>query len=293
MLFLIAIVILLAIFIVKNKNYKNGAYYQSTKIPLLSLNRDIGKFGEYLTYKNLRYFEKNGAKFLFNVYIPKSNGETTEIDVLMLSQKGIFVFESKNYSGWIFGNENQKNWYQTLSYGKGKIHKESFYNPIMQNHSHIKHLKALINEDIPMHSIIVFSERCTLKDITIESSEIHVIKRNQLTNTVSNLYKSLSQDIMTDDEVINLYNKLYPYTQVTEKQKMQHIANIQYNFATESANKQNNTEHIHSILDTNNCPICGEKLVLRTATKGTHAGNQFWGCSNFPKCKYIKNIEQT
>jgi len=39
-----------------------------------------------------------------------------------------------------------------------------------------------------------------------------------------------------------------------------------------------------------NCPWCGSQLVLRTAKKGSNAGNNFYGCSSFPKCKYVKNI---
>ena len=38
------------------------------------------------------------------------------------------------------------------------------------------------------------------------------------------------------------------------------------------------------------CPRCGGQLILRTAKKGDNAGNQFYGCSNFPKCRYIQNI---
>ena len=38
------------------------------------------------------------------------------------------------------------------------------------------------------------------------------------------------------------------------------------------------------------CPRCGSMLVLRTAKKGTNAGKQFWGCSAFPKCRYVKNV---
>ena len=40
-----------------------------------------------------------------------------------------------------------------------------------------------------------------------------------------------------------------------------------------------------------NCPDCGSSMVLRTAKRGNHAGNQFWGCSNFPRCRGIKNFE--
>ena len=38
------------------------------------------------------------------------------------------------------------------------------------------------------------------------------------------------------------------------------------------------------------CPRCGGELILRTAKKGQNSGNQFYGCSNFPKCRYIKNL---
>ena len=36
------------------------------------------------------------------------------------------------------------------------------------------------------------------------------------------------------------------------------------------------------------CPVCGGKLVLRTAKQGHNAGNQFYGCSNYPRCRYTK-----
>ena len=96
------------------RKYRKSAYYQITKNSYLSVLLDKGKYGEYLTYKYLKHLEADGAKFLFNTYIPKGNEGTTEIDVLMICKKGIFVFESKNYSGWIFGSEQQLYWYQTL-----------------------------------------------------------------------------------------------------------------------------------------------------------------------------------
>ena len=225
--FLIPTGVIILIYIKKYRDYKSGAYYQITKAPFISLWRDLGRYGEYLTYKRLKSFENDGAKFLFNVYIPKEDGKTTEIDVLMINKKGIFVFESKNYSGWIFGNEKQNNWYQTLPKGRGKSHKEHFYNPIMQNRSHIKHLKAYVGEQILMHSIIVFSERCTLKNVTVKSNDIYVIKRDQVSFVVSNVCKSITEDVLTENDITNFYNKLYPYTQISNAEKAQHIENIQ------------------------------------------------------------------
>lgn len=69
-----------------------------------------GKLGEVLTAKELKYVQLFGRKgrILRNIYVPKDNGETSEIDLLYITQKGIFVFESKNYSGWIFGDEKSQ-----------------------------------------------------------------------------------------------------------------------------------------------------------------------------------------
>ena len=86
---------------------------------------DKGNFGEFLTFS---YLEKLGDsnKLMTNLYIPKEDGTTTEIDLIMLSHTGIYVFESKNYSGWIFGDEKNRNWIQTLE----NKQKNRFFNPI-------------------------------------------------------------------------------------------------------------------------------------------------------------------
>ena len=67
-----------------------------------------GRYGEKMTEWELNLVRLFGRKgyVLRNIYVPKNNGETSEIDVVFITQKGIFVIESKNYSGWIFGDEN-------------------------------------------------------------------------------------------------------------------------------------------------------------------------------------------
>lgn len=212
--------------VIAYRNYTKSSYYLVTKTSPLQLYFDKGKLGEYLTYKHLCGAEKNGAKFLFNIYIPKGQEGTTEIDVLMIHKKGLFVFESKNYSGWIFGSENQKNWYQTLPQGKGRSHKESFYNPIMQNRTHIKHLKALVGEDIPTHSVITFSERCILKKVDVKSEDIRVINRDKVYDTVAAICVKSDVAVLSNEQISGIYHKLYPYTQVSEATKEQHIQNL-------------------------------------------------------------------
>lgn len=328
-LILVLVTIWILVFAKSIKDYKESSYYQITKSPYLSVKHDLGKWGEYLTYRNLKKYEEAGAKFLFNVYIPKQNGETTEIDVLMISKKGVFVFESKNYSGWIFGKEEQKNWYQTLPAGKGKSHKEHFYNPIMQNRSHIKHLKELTGEELSMYSIIVFSERCTLKNIEVKSSDVSVVHRNEVALAVLNVWKKKEKDVLSQKEIAALYSRLYPLTQCGEEVKRQHIANIQGKrtgkpsaAATQTklgaenellkersvqamASRREKTVQTRTTTQgesmqtdaikekEHRCPKCGGALILRTAGKGANAGKRFWGCSNYPKCRYIMAVKES
>lgn len=217
----------IAFLVYQDKQYKGTAYYQITQNSYASIWSNKGNQGEYLTYQYLQYFEDNGGKFLFNIYLPKINNETAEIDLLLICTKGLFVFESKNYSGWIFGNEAHKTWTQTLPAGRGRSHKERFYNPITQNASHIKHLKRIVGADIPMQSVIVFSDRCTLKDITVRSSNVSVIKRNDAASVIAGICERLQGGDLTQMEMSNIYNKLYPYTQVDYAVKAQHVENVQ------------------------------------------------------------------
>ena len=226
----IPLVIFLAVgavwYVISNKKYKKTTYYQVTKKPFYYTFLNVGIKGEYYTYEDLKHFEDLGAKLLFNAYIPKQDGGTTEIDILMISTKGIFVFESKNYSGWIYRSESQEKWCQTIRSDKGKIYKNFFFNPIWQNKAHIKHLNLLLGGDLPLYSIIVFSNRCTLKKVEIKDQSIKVINRENVITTVLDTYNSITCDPISPDKVQALYDQLYPYTQVDIETKRKHIADI-------------------------------------------------------------------
>jgi hypothetical protein len=88
-----------------------------------------------------------------------TSSDTTQIDHIFVSKYGIFVVETKNYKGWIFGSEKQAQWTQ-------KLYKKSyrFQNPLRQNYKHQKALQALL--DIPLdkiHSVIAFMGEATFK----------------------------------------------------------------------------------------------------------------------------------
>ena len=87
--------------------YDKTEYSKQTHASFLSVRFDKGKYGEYLTYNELKKID-GYKKFLFNCFIPKDDNKTTEIDLIMIHNTGLYIFESKNYSGWIFGSEFKK-----------------------------------------------------------------------------------------------------------------------------------------------------------------------------------------
>lgn len=201
--------------------YRNSNYKLVSGNSFFKTIFDKGNYGEFLTFTKLEKLSDQN-KLLTNLYIPRDDGTTTEVDLVMISPTGIYVFESKNYSGWIFGDEKNKNWTQTLENGQ----KNRFYNPIWQNKAHINALKAVLNlNDDAFKSYIIFSERCTLKKINVTSSNVKVIKRDQLIKNVKKDIKDFPE-IFTSDEVNKIYSSLQKYTNVDEDIKQAHIAAI-------------------------------------------------------------------
>lgn len=133
-----------------------------------------GEIGEDIIYRDLARIKGRKA-FLPNCYIPKHNGGTTEIDLIFLHESGVYVIESKNYSGWIFGDEEQEYWTQCLQSVGGVAEKKQFYNPLWQNEIHIYALMELLQDDtFPYYSYIVFGDNCELKNIRLTSGNHHV-----------------------------------------------------------------------------------------------------------------------
>lgn len=221
-LFLLGISVMMIPKYVIYQRHSRSLYKQQTGNTFLKTVRDKGLNGEYLTVNILEKLP-GYHKILVNVYLPKEKGGTTEIDVLLLHEKGIYVFESKNYSGWIFGHEADHNWTQTFPNGK----KQPFYNPIKQNRGHIQALAHLIKRAPKafMTSIIVFSERCELKKITVTSPNVLVVKRNHLKRQLQKKLKR-AKPVLTNAQIDSLYKTLKPYTQITTEKKLLHIKQI-------------------------------------------------------------------
>ncbi len=216
--------------------YRNSNYKLVSGNSFFKTIFDKGNYGEFLTFTKLEKLSDQN-KLLTNLYIPRDDGTTTEVDLVMISPTGIYVFESKNYSGWIFGDEKNKNWTQTLENGQ----KNRFYNPIWQNKAHINALEAVLNlNDDAFKSYIIFSERCTLKKINVTSPNVKVIKRDQLIKTIKKDIKD-SPELLTPEEVNQIYLSLQKYANVDEVVKQEHIDNIKSkSIYSESLEQSNN-----------------------------------------------------
>ncbi|UOG18185.1 nuclease-related domain-containing protein [Acinetobacter sp. PK01] len=121
-----------------------------------------GKMGEFAVAAHVKlYLDRDSYTLLNDCTLPDEQNQTTQIDHILLSPFGIFVIETKNYKGWIFGSQHQKTWTQ-------KIYKKSFkfQNPLHQNYKHQKVLEAVLSDIVGpqfIHSLVVFMPDCEFK----------------------------------------------------------------------------------------------------------------------------------
>ena len=233
---------------------------------LLFFKSPVGKglLGEILVNFALSTrLDKQKYHLIKNVTLPTEDG-TTQIDHIVVSEFGIFVIETKNMKGWIFGDEKQKTWTQ-------KIYKytRNFQNPLHQNYKHIKTLESLLNIDSSkIFSVIVF----------IGDSIFKTNMPDNVTN-ISNFIdyiKSKRDKIIPKDEVNRIVSLIESgRLSRTFKTYIKHVKYVQ------NIKKEKNT---------NICPKCGGQLVVRIVKQGPNKGKKFYGCSNFPKCRFTKQI---
>ena len=219
-----------------------------------------GSVGEFKVNTRLNFLG-NEYISLNDILIKSSNGNTSQIDELVLSEYGIFIIETKNYKGWIFGNEKSENWTQVIF-----KEKHTFRNPIKQNWSHVYALKNVLSEFPNIHyfPIVVFTGDATLKGI---ESTVPVIYGNRLNSTIKNLS---SEKCLSQTEVKKI-KSILESVEITEKMaRKEHVKNIKQNIVEKQLKMENLI-----------CPRCNGELKLRNGKNG-----KFYGCSNYPRCRF-------
>ena len=158
--------------------------------------------------------------FLFNnLILPSENNKSTQIDHVVVSKFGIFVIESKDYQGWIFGDKNQPSWTQSLPGGKNKF---QFQNPIHQNYAHIMALKALLPAvGEKLYGIVVFSNKSEFKTAMPEN----VINFSGLIGYI----RKYNQEVISDNDLQLTIGRLSYLCQTVDISAVEHIANLHAN----------------------------------------------------------------
>ena len=155
----------------------------------------------------------------------------------------------------ILGSENQDSWTQCLYTGE----RNKFTNPLKQNKSHIYHTSKVLGKKYKINSVVVMVQN--------NAGRIglpNVINLNDLKWYLKNFNNGTNFSI---EEMDKIYHKLL-----------------------NSASKMTNKDHVQNRRKTQEelekgiCPRCGGQLVEREEKYG-----KFWGCSNYPKCKFILN----
>jgi restriction system protein len=193
-----------------------------------------------------------------NVIVPSVNG-TTQIDHILVSTFGIFVVETKNFSGWIFGAENDPQWTQVFPGG----HKFRFQNPLHQNYRHTKCLAEYLELDHELfHPVVFFIGDCEIKT---------ALPPKVMTRGAARYIRSFTRTLLGPGDVQRVVQKIQC-----------------------AKGSQNSFLHLRSLTkrheSTTVCPKCGGALIERTARKGSNAGKPFLGCSKYPACRFTKNV---
>ncbi|WP_420745221.1 NERD domain-containing protein [Photobacterium damselae] len=223
-----------------------------------------GIFGEYLVNRLLSKLPESDYTLIKDVTLPTSNG-TTQVDHIVVSKYGIFVVETKNMKGWIFGSARQKLWTQKIY-----RHSSKFQNPLHQNYKHIKVLETLLGCSVDyLHSVIVFIGDSTFKtemppNVTYARGSIRYIQQ-------------FNKVVFSDKDYARLTDSI---NQIKLKRGV----------ITDLKHRNHVKEIVASKVSSNQCPRCGSEMVLRETKRGENIGKQFWGCSTFPKCRAVKQL---
>lgn len=257
---------------------------------------------------------------LHDLYL-EHNGLTSQIDYLIITRQHQFVIECKNLYGDIEINENG-DFIRCFSYGSFRK-KEGVYSPITQNRRHMELIKQIRLEcrSVLMRgsfeknffrnyrSVVVLSNPKTVLNSRRAKKEIRdqVIRVDQLAAYIRKVDAEPGSVSSSDKQMEELagffldickpnptdYTEKYlallseptasDITPKTEQEKEPPL--------TEPKQKEESSAEPEQ-QDVILCPRCGAQMIKRRAKKGEKAGSYFYGCSNYPKCRGIINIEQ-
>lgn len=176
-----------------------------------------GQRGEARTSEILQqYATEVGGFVIDDVILPYGKG-TQQIDHILFAPAGVFVVETKNWGGWIYGKDEDQYWTQTI--GINRIQKHQHYNPVKQNHVHIKAVKVHTKEydKGKFYNMIVF-----FKNNTEHINSQHVVGSSELLDCL----RSFKEKRYTLAHLKVMYDRIYYYIEHPVTTHDQHVQSI-------------------------------------------------------------------
>ena len=207
---------------------------------------------------------------VYNDLLIRNGNYTTQVDHIIISRYGVFVLETKNVHGKVYGSGNSEYWMQYLPdsgykrYGFTQEHQ--LRNPIWQNAGHIKTLRQLVlGNDVPVYGIVVFPTETDLY-VNCEQPVLHMWD-------VVPFIKQYRDEVLSTEQMSYYRRRLFEVISTSESDRKSHLKNV-----------YQNQERRDAAVASGLCPLCGGNLILRNGRYG-----QFYGCSNYPRCTYKLN----
>ncbi len=259
-IFILLLVIITILLILKTTKRKDGS---TSRYPLTDARSqrayEKGRIGESEVKQILGNTIDGKQYVIHNVLFSTKKGRSCQIDHIYINPYGIWVIETKNYAGRIYGTLNQQEWMQVLAYGNSK---NKFYNPFKQNASHIYHLSEHLHAKNIFHNVVCFSDEADISNI--HADYLFTI------STLANIKYLVTPISLTREEMKSYYETLLTLQQNETVTESQHIQNI---------------KEMQQELQNGICPRCGGRLIIRDGKHG-----QFYGCSHYPQCKFTKKL---
>lgn len=240
---------------------------------------------------------------LRDLYIQTEDGRSAQIDFFVITPYANVIIECKN----LFGNieiNNKGDFIRSFEY-KGRKYKEGIYSPITQNERHLEVYKDCWESNKGFvtkliagkyftdynKTIVVLANSKTVVNDKFAKKEIkqQVIRADQLINYLKGLKTDVGSSLKSMREsgervlAMNVQERTDYFKKFEDLAAEVKTENVEIKMPKEEKSDAKAEDNLV-------CPRCGGQLILRTAKKGENAGNQFYGCSNFPKCRYIKNL---
>jgi len=162
-------------------------------------NKTRGMAGEELTYRYLKENVFDKDVIFRNVLVRRSDGKKlTQIDMLAVGQKGVYVIENKSMTGriYIYGKS------QTMTeYFEGGKKSKPFRNPIEQNRFHVEQLKNRLDiagvdvSDMPFYSVIVLGDACQIMKKVDVPNDTVIANRQDIKNELAKVVGGSSKAV--------------------------------------------------------------------------------------------------